>query len=201
MKNSFDLYDYQQTVQSLAIYNRTKVQDVDDYILRKRKAELRLLVRKVIKNELSDLDKQLVELHWYKGKSKQEIANITGLDRSTVYRHFERINNTIYDKLKYAVEYRFGNDFSLKADVLIKSDVLRSGGITNIEKRIKYLREKNFLSVSDVSQMTGISENRLMKIERVGKEMTMFELKKISTFFKVSTDYLIYGKNTQTMQL
>lgn len=196
MKNSFDLYDYQQTMQSLAIYNQTQAQDVDDYILRKRKAELRQLVRKVIKNELSDLDKQMVVLHWYKGKSKTEIAEITGLDRSTIFRHFERINNTIYDKLKYAVEYRFGNDFSLKADVLIKSDVKKSGKLDDIEKRLQNLREKNFLSLSDVSQMTGISENRLSKIEQSGKEMTMIELKKLSSFFKVPTDYLVYGKNT-----
>lgn len=201
MKNSFDICDYQQTIQSLALYNRSSNQDVDDYIIRKRKAELRKLVRKVIKNELSEFDRQLVILHWYKNLSKQEIAGITGLDRSTIFRHFEKINETIYEKLKYAIEYRFGNDFASNAEILIKDEIKTQSILNNlvtIGDRVKALREKNFLSVEDVAEMTGISIKRLSLIEKNGKEISMIELSKLASFYKVSTDSIVFGDRTGT---
>ncbi len=74
--------------------------DVDEYILRERRRELHRLVKKVIKNELDEKDRLIVSLHWYKGYSKEEIAEIVGANRSTIFRRFEKINEIIYEKLK-----------------------------------------------------------------------------------------------------
>ena len=82
-KEAFDVWQAQQNI------------DIDDYILRRRRRELNELVRKVIKNELCEKDRLLVALHWYKGKSKDEIADIMGIDRSTVFRRFDKINDII----------------------------------------------------------------------------------------------------------
>ena len=197
-KNNFDLYDYWQTVNTFSdvYYNEKRV--ADNYLLRKRKAELCALVQKVIKNELCEQDRLLVRLHWYKGKSKEEIAELVGLDRSSIYRRFEKINDIIYEKLKYAIEYRYDADFASKAKVLIKTDIkqsLLSSPTEKIGERLTALRKNQFLSLKELSELTSISTKRLEELEKHGKEMTVIELKKISSFYGVSTDYIIFGIN------
>lgn len=184
-KEAFDVWQAQQNI------------DIDDYILRRRRRELNELVRKVIKNELCEKDRLLVALHWYKGKSKDEIADIMGIDRSTVFRRFDKINDIIYEKLKYAIEYRYGDDFSKKAMMLIKKDVSATGSLRELESignRLLRLRKEQYLSRKDVSECTGIGQERLLLIEKSGKEITMAELKKLSSFFRVSSDYIVFGK-------
>lgn len=196
--NSFTKYDYSKAREAFNLWNEQEDSELDDYVLRERKRELFALLKKVIKNELSERDRLLVSLFWYKGKSKAEIADIVGLDRSTVFRRFERINNIIYEKLKYAIEYRYGDDFASSALLLVKKDVSHSGGLKALEsigERLTRLREEQYLSKQDVSSCTGISLSRLAAIEKSGKEITMAELKKLAAFFKVSSDYIIFGQN------
>ena len=197
LSNSFTKYDYLKAHEALSLWQAEECQDVEDYLLRERKAELCRLVRKVVKNELDERDRLLVSLHWYKGKSKQEIAELVGVDRSTVFRRFEKINDVIYEKLKYALEYRYGDDFSKKAMLLVKKDVSSSGKLHELEsigERLLRLRESQFLSRDEVAALTGISISRLKTIEKSGKEITMCELKKLSSFFRVTSDYIIFGK-------
>lgn len=197
LSNSFTKYDYLKAREALSIWQAGECQDVEDYVLRERKAELCRLVRKVIKNELDDRDRLLVSLCWYKGKSKQEVAELIGVDRSTVFRRFEKINDIIYEKLKYALEYRYGDDFSKKAMLLVKKDVSSNARLYELEsigERLLRLREEQFLSRDEVSALTGISVSRLKTIEKSGKEITMCELKKLSSFFRVTSDYIIFGK-------
>lgn len=193
---SFDLYDYWQMVNTFGdIYQKEK-RVVNNYILRQRKAELCALVQKVINNELCEQDRLLVRLHWYKGKTKDEIADLVNLDRSTVFRHFERINETIYEKLKYAIEYRYGNDFSSAAKALISTDIknsLLANPVEKIGERLAVLRKSQFLSFDELSELTSIKEKRLEALEQSGKEMSVVELKKLSAVFGVSTDYIIFG--------
>ncbi len=198
MQNSFTQIDNITAREAFAVWQAQQSIDIDDYILRKRRSELHELVKKVIKNELCEKDRLLVSLHWYKGKSKEEIAKIIGVDRSTVFRRFDKINDIIYEKLKYAIEYRYGDDFSSKAMMLIKKDVSSLGTLRELESignRILRLRREQYLSRKDVSECTGIGEERLALIEKSGKEITMVELKKLSAFFKVSSDYIVFGKD------
>lgn len=198
MQNSFTQIDNITAREAFAVWQAQQSIDIDDYILRKRRSELHELVKKVIKNELCEKDRLLVSLHWYKGKSKEEIAKIIGVDRSTVFRRFDKINDIIYEKLKYAIEYRYGDDFSAKAMMLIKKDVSSLGTLRELESignRILRLRREQYLSRKDVSECTGIGEERLALIEKSGKEITMVELKKLSAFFKVSSDYIVFGKD------
>ena len=50
--------------------------------MRHNKALREKLVRRVIRNELNDRDRLLVRLHWYQGKSKDEIAALDGAPRT-----------------------------------------------------------------------------------------------------------------------
>lgn len=197
-ENSFTKFDRLKAQEAFSIWKAEENRDVDEYILRKRKEELHRLVKKVVENELDEKDRLLVLLHWYKGKPKEEIAEIVGSDRSTIYRRFEKINDVIYEKLKYAIEYRYGDDFSSKAMLLIKKDVSSKQGINGLEsigERLFRLRNEQYLSKSDVGSLTGIRPERLSAIEKSGKEITMAELKKLSSFFRVTSDYILFGKD------
>ncbi len=196
-ESSFEKFDRIKAKEAFALWQADENGEIDDYILRKRKDELNRLVRKVIKNELCERDRLLISLHWYQGKTKDEIAEIIGVDRSTVFRRFEKINSIIYEKLKYALEYRYGDEFSTKAILLIKKDVSAKPGnsaLESIGERVERLRREQYLSRNEVSSLTGISTERLSAIEKSGKELTMIELKKLAAFFRVTSDYIVFGK-------
>lgn len=198
MENSFDMIDTLSAKEVFRRWQADETQEIDDYIIRQRKAELNELVRQVIKNELCEQDRLIVKLHWYEGVSKEEIARITGLSRSAVYRRFEKINNILYEKLKYAIEYRYGAQETKAAKVIIKQRIACSNGFTalsEIGKRLFRLRESQILTQKEVGKLTGIGEKRLNEIEKNGKDMTMLEVKKLAAFYKVSSDYIIFGKH------
>jgi len=165
-------------------------------LLIKRKEELNSLVRKVIKQELDSFDRRLVELHWYKGMSKSEIALMLGIDRSTVHRHFTSINNTVYEKLKYAVELIYGPSGGTTAEQIIyETGKTYSSHINSdeISKRLRSLRASGCFTYGLVSDKTDISELRLKQLEKRGSTMTVSELKRLTDFYRVSTNYIIFG--------
>ena len=197
MGNSFSSQDYISAKEAFIKWQGSIDETVDEYILRQRKNELRQLVRKVIENELSDYDKALVHMKWYKNLSTAEIAQSLGIDRSTVRRHLEKINDTIYEKLKYAIEYRYGKNYSKQSELIIKSGDAYCSTINSnyISARLKNLRNLTCLSERDVSALTGIDEKRLSILEEKASSMTMSELKKLTTFYRCSSDYLLFGKS------
>ena len=198
MGNSFNSSDYITAREAFIRWQGSIDETVDEYVLRKRKKELRQLVQKVIENELSDYDKIIVNMRWYKNMTSSEIAERLGIDRSTVTRHLDKINNTVYEKLKYAIEYRYGKNFSKQSELIIKSGDAYECTVKpeDISGRLKKLRMSQCLSVGEVSALTGIDEARLTEIEKKGTGMTMTELKKLSTFFLCSSDYILFGKET-----
>lgn len=174
---------------------RAREAEKEEALLR-RKEELNSLVRKVIKQELSPYDRRLVELHWYKGMSKSEIALMLGIDRSTVHRHFTGINNTVYEKLKYAVELIYGSSGNMSAEKIIYETGKTYGSHINsdeISKRLRSLRASGCFTFELLSDKTGISQLRLRQIEKRGSTMTVSELKGLTDFYKVSTNFIIFG--------
>lgn len=164
-------------------------------LLLKRKEDLQRLVRKVIRNELSEFDRKLVELHWYKGLSKSTIAEMMKLDRTTIHRHFTKINETVYEKLKYAVELIYGNNSEKEIRAITENSKTLSSHIhaDKISGRLKALRAKKCITVEYLSLKTDISQRRLDQIEKRGSIMTMAELKKLTSFYNVSCNYIIFG--------
>lgn len=198
MGNSFSNTDYINAREAFIKWQGNIDETVDSYMLRQRKRELQQLVRKVIENELSDCDKTIVSMKWYRNMTTSEISEKLGIDRSTVSRHLEKINNTVYEKLKYAIEYRYGKNFSKQSELIIKSGdaYCCSLNADEISERLKNLRTLNCLSISEVSELTGIKEKRLSELEKEGSSMNMTELKKLTVLFRCSSDYLIFGKRT-----
>ena len=194
--NSFEIADYLTAREVYAAWQAEESKELDDWLMRQRKAELNALVRKVIKNEFSKEDKRLIELRWYKGYNCNEIGKMLGMSRSAVYRRLDKINDVLFDKLKYALEYRFGKK-NEKSALLVEKDVRHYGNYESmfpVGYRLHTLRTAQQLSLSDVCEKTGIPQKRLTVIEKHGADISACELKKMAEFYKVSSDYILFGK-------
>lgn len=194
--NSFEKEEYYLAREAFAAWQSKAHESIDEYIMRQRKHELNELVNKVIEKELSVTDRLIVELHWFRGYSKSEVARKLGIDPSTVTRRLEKINDTIYDKLKYVIEYRYGSSFSKKAGIIIKNKnaLFSYTEPTVLSERVRQLRLRQCLEQRDVSEMTGIPEKALKEIEEKGREMSATEIRKLSVLYGTTADYIIFGK-------
>ena len=194
---SFSQADYENAQLAFSLWQGTQQETIDEYMMRKRKIELHNLVRLVIENELTDTDKAIVQLHWFKQKNINEVAQHIGLDRSNVSRRLDKINDIIYDKLKYALQYRYGKDYSASARLIIKNKdalCIVSDAENTVAQRIKNLRLRQGMTLKDTQDMTGIRESRLQDIEKGKCQATAEDIRLIATAFKTSGDYIIFGK-------
>lgn len=58
---------------------------------------------KVIDNELTDYQKKLVDMYYYQEYTMNQIADILGINQSTVSRNLKTIRNKICKYLKYLI--------------------------------------------------------------------------------------------------
>ena len=193
-KSSFDLYDYWQTVNAFGNIYAGEKSRFDELMMRKRKAELCALLQKVIQNELNEQDRLLIRLHWYQGKNAQELAETLQLDRSSVYRRIERITNTLFEKMKYALSYRYDNDFAQTAAHLLGSDLNKelqsqqSAGGT-----LQRCRKRMCLSTQELGALLGLPDTRVALLETDADTMTVGELRKFMNLYGLSADSLLFG--------
>lgn len=196
-KNAFTKTDYESAQLAFSLWQGKQQETVDEYLMRKRKIELNCLVREVIEKELSDTDKLIVRLHWYESKTINQVAEAIGINRSNITRRLEKINDIIYDKLKYALQYRYGKDYSASVQVIIKNKdalCIIPDQKNTVASRIKNLRLTQSMSIEDTSDMTGISKKHLCDIESGTAQATAEDIRRIATAFKTSGDYIIFGK-------
>ena len=188
---------------AFSLWQSKAAESIDEYALRKRKVELYALIRRVIKNELDENQQEFVRLYWYEGKTLGEISKIMKLDRSTLCRKEKKINDIIYEKLKYAMEYRYGKDFNRTTRLVIKSrnPVCYPCEGNSISSRLRILRLRQSLNQKDIAKASGISEERIELIERKGAQMTADELTKLCKLYCTTSDYIIFGKNKERTDL
>lgn len=179
--------------------SKTSEAAADSPEIKKRRAELRQLVKTVIKNELSAEEQLLVKLHWYDGLSQSQIAKKLGLDRSTVSRKFSKINDTVYEKLKYVIEFYYGKNTVNKSDLAVNSNKAYRPVVNSdeVSVRLKKLRFEQCYEPGDISRLTGIEPDRLKEIEQRGSCATVAEIKKLALLFRVTSDYIIFGTSVK----
>jgi transcriptional regulator with XRE-family HTH domain len=196
--NSFSLSDIDSAAYAYNNWQGTRSESIDEYLMRKRKIELNCLLKKIIANELNDKDKEIVKFHWFEGLSISETAKILNVDRSTISRRLDKINDIIYDKMKYAVEYRYGRDYSSSVAVIIKNkDALCLINEKNDSpgRRIRNLRMRQGFTLDDTGAMTGIAPKRIKAIENETEEISADDIKRIATAFRTTADYIVFGNN------
>lgn len=195
--NSFSKADIESAHLAFSMWQGTQQETVDEYVMRKRKIELNCLVKEVIENELSENEQTIVKQYWYEGKTLCEIGEIMGVSHTSISRKLSKINDIIYDKLKYAIQYRYGKDYSRAVKVIIKNKdglYLFHGKADSPALRIKKLRLGQGLTLTDTAEMTGISAAKLESIEKGEREILVSDVMRIATAFRISCDYIIFGK-------
>lgn len=194
--DSFAVSDYYLAKRAFSVWQSSQYGELDDYLLRQRKAELYALVRKVVKNELDKTEQLIVKLRFEKEYSLKQIAAVLGVDTSTVSRRLNKIDDTLYEKLKYAMEYRFGKNAE-PTMLLVKKDVgsaLKKEAETTVSSRLRCLRRKNYISLTELSKCTDISLSKLEKAEKGEVTLSAVDVMKLSEFYCVTSDYILFGK-------
>ena len=74
----------------------------------KKKAEFNDLLKRAIHNEIPADDAKILQMYFFQGYTKTKIAEYFGVNHSTIVRRINKSLDTLYEKLKYAAEYRFG---------------------------------------------------------------------------------------------
>ncbi len=196
MDKSFSLHDYAMGEKSFRDWQSKQDEALDEVALKKRRTELYALINKVIDKELNDSDKHLVTLHWYEEKSVSEIAALLHLDKTTVYRRLSKITDTIYDKLKYAVEYHFGEGTSKHIRPIIKNEgsFFYQAPADSAGKRLKNLRLRYGLTVEQASKMSAVPLARLWDIEQENIVPVSDDIARLSRFYGESCDFIIFGE-------
>lgn len=196
--NSFSLSDMDNAAFVYNNWQGTRSESIDEYLLRKRKIELNCLLKKIISNELNDKDKEIVNFHWFEGRTISETAKILNVDRSTISRRLEKINEIIYDKMKYAIEYRYGKDYSSSVAVIIKNKdalCLINEKEDSPARRIKNLRIRQGFTLDDTGAMTGITPKRIEAIENESTDISVNDIRRFATAFRTTADYIVFGNN------
>ena len=168
----------------------------------RQRAALHALVRRVIREELNDRDRLLVRLHWYRGKSMDEIAKLTGADRSVVYRQMDRIHKTIYNSLKYAVDFRFDSGFRPGAHAALQNpdqNAFALSALDGIGERLCRARQQKNYSLRDVQRAAGIAPDRMRTLETDGRQMMMTELSALCKALGVGVGELLFGPDAEEM--
>ena len=95
------------------------------------------------------------------------------------------------------MEYRYGRSFSKQSELIIKNGDAYTSTVSSddISERLVKLRTRNSLTEKEIAALTGIKLKRLKEIEKDVVSMTMTELKKLTTLYRCSSDYLLFGKS------
>lgn len=168
-----------------------------EYAWRKRDVDMALLLEKAIRNELTEAERSAVELYWFDGKSKTEIANKRGVTPAAVKITIDRAEEKLKKVLGYAVCYQQNtmNESVIPIAVgraMAVAAARKLNGVS-VGERISLLRQSQNLPHDVLGTATGINSSRIKKIEN-GAEPDNSELVLLSEFFGVTTDYILKGE-------
>ena len=74
-----------------------------EYAWRKRDVDMAILLEKAIENELTERQRLMIGLYYFKGMNIPKIAEMLGVNRSTVSRTISRGRRSILEKMKFFV--------------------------------------------------------------------------------------------------
>lgn len=169
-----------------------------EYAWRKRDVDMANLLEKAIENELTEIERETVELYWFESESITDIASQKNINASAVKRTLARAKEKLENALKYAVMYQ--NELQSESAIPVilgRARVIAAakkavGGSTG--DRITRLRQSQNLSLKSVSSSVGITEKRLESLEN-NVVPDGDEILSLSRFFDVSADYILKGES------
>jgi len=167
-----------------------------DYNERIKKIKLIKIMNEITKNELTENQKEIMKLKFFKHYKQEEIAKIMDVSPSSVTRTIQRIEVLIKENMKYALMFADMDDELKEPPIdIMKSFSLivgEKGEISNIGERLKRVRMKKGLSEKQLSLGAGVSEKKIEDIEN-GKDIKLSDFTAIIFFLSVGADEIIFG--------
>lgn len=182
---------------SYSNWERAEAESLAEFISRRRTVDLAYLVRQIIAEELSDVERQAVMLRYDEQLSVKEIAKRMKIGASVASRDLRRAEEKIHTHLKYVVQYQYNlkhNDFlpvvTRQAFVIYAA----RNRITDFSARLLQLRTAENLSLKSVACAVDILPKRLQDIEAGQAVPDALELLRLSAFYGVSADAILKGE-------
>ncbi len=72
--------------------------------------QIKTIIRKIIARELTPLQREIVNEYYYEGKGVTEIANLRGINKSTVSRTLKAARERIEKSMKYCTFHLWQDD-------------------------------------------------------------------------------------------
>lgn len=97
--------EYFFLTENLESVDPKSVRQAVKYLVFNKRRRLLEIVKEVMKNELSDLERRIALDFWDKNISADDIARENGIGRSSVYRNLGNIRKKLEKSLKYVLLY------------------------------------------------------------------------------------------------
>ncbi len=152
----------------------------------------------IVREELSPLQRQVLERCWFDGAKAAQVARELGCNRSSVTRALRRAQGQIYDRLKYAVfALREEEPKDCAGAVAQAAQVLAVRRLPEetIGQRIKKLRLQHALTRKQLASALCTEESAVSRWERDVALPDTQALIGLARLFGVQTDALLFGES------
>ncbi len=179
-------------------WERSCTEELTDYVDRRRKVDLSVLVGEAVKNELTNAERSVVEKIYYEQKTLTQTARELGVNKSTAERTLKRATDKLRRCLSYVVKYQYDRlevpFLTAAVREALALDALRTYNPKSFGERLRRFRLTENLSPHLLSNAIGISVKRFLSLESGTAPPDVEELLALSGFFKTTVDYLLTGK-------
>ncbi len=172
-----------------------------EYAWRKRTVDLAFLVRDAVEHDLSDAERETVEQYWFDGMTLTEITAETGRAPPNVARILQRAHKKLYTVLRHAVQYQYNLESPgltplavRKAFAVCAAEKQSANSAQSLGDRLKGMRCRENIQPQKLAELSGITKNRLLSIEKSKILPNVHELLKLAAFFNTTTDFLLKGE-------
>jgi len=191
-----DFFDIAAARQAYLEWERANARELSEDQIRRRAVDLSVLVRDVIEEDLTQTERLVVEQYWFEGKNLTAIADLMGINKTTVFRTLQRANGRMQAILRHVVKYQY----DLKRVVFLPVAVREALAVAAAEKsrpdtiggRLRRLRIMQNITIGSLCEGTGIDYKRLSEIED-GVLPSLPEVIKLAAYFQATTDYILTG--------
>ncbi len=184
--------------QSYLDWERSSHEEITQYVWRRRNITLSSVLRCVISEQLSPAESEIIRKHWFDGKSCSFIAREQGVNRSSVTRMFNKAMEKLNEYLKYVVMYQQSMKETHVLPLAVRSAfAINAAAVSDgktVGARLAALREREAIDTYALADAVGTDIRRLTDIEEGKCLPETSELIRMSAFFEVTTDYILFGE-------
>ncbi|MDD6061216.1 MAG: sigma-70 family RNA polymerase sigma factor [Oscillospiraceae bacterium] len=184
-------------------WERAQAESMAEYVHRRRTVDLSLLADEVIRDKLTDKEREAVTLHFFDRLSLSQIAERLSVNRATVSRTLERAQEKIRQYLQYVVQYQYNlknvTFLPLAVREAMVTAAARHRTVGSFAERLVRARECENICPEQLAHCTQIPPARLARLESGEALPDADELLRIACFFGTTTDALLKGESHGTV--